>query len=99
MEEREWRILYTPGLFSSKHITRNVRTIRGVTQTVYDLPLKDIPEEGLVGIEVPQLLRKIIIGPTQFESVTHTALWHLLLDAGVTDPGGRILVSAVPLRT
>ncbi|MFZ5779350.1 MAG: DUF2971 domain-containing protein [Pseudomonadota bacterium] len=98
-EEREWRVVYTPGLFSSEHLKRNVRTIRGVTQTVYDLPLKDIPAEGLVGIEIPQLLRKIIIGPTQYSSATHTALWHLLVEAGVTDPSGRIHVSGVPLRT
>jgi len=99
LEEREWRVLYTPSLFASAHIQRSVRTIRGVPQAVYDLPLKNIPNEGLVGIEIPELLRRVIIGPTQFVSATHAAIWHLLKDAGVVDPSGCIHVSGVPLRT
>jgi hypothetical protein len=98
-EEREWRILYTLGLLSSGYLVRNVRTVRGVTQPIYDLPLKDIPQEGLVDIEIPQLVHKIIIGPTQFGPATFNALWFLLQDAGVADPSGRIVVSGVPLRT
>lgn len=98
-EEREWRVVYTPGLFSSSHITRSVRTIRGVTQPVYELPLKDIPHEGLVGIEISQLLHKIIIGPTQYATATFNALWFLLNEAGVKDPAASIVNSGVPLRT
>jgi hypothetical protein len=98
-EEKEWRIVYTPGLLSSDHLMRNVRTVRGVTQTIYDLPLKNIPQEGLVGIEIPELLHKIIIGPTQYGAATANALWFLLQDAGVADPASRIVISGVPLRT
>jgi hypothetical protein len=98
-EEKEWRIAYTPGLLSSVHLTRHVRTLKGVTQPVYDLPLKDVEQEGLIGIEVPQLVHKIIIGPTQYLSAAHSALWYLLEEAGVSNPGERIVVSGVPLRT
>jgi Protein of unknown function (DUF2971) len=98
-EEKEWRIAYTPGLLSSVHLTRHVRTLKGVTQPVYDLPLKDIEQEGLVGIEIPQLVHKIIIGPTQYMAATRSALWYLLEEAGVSNPGERIVVSGVPLRT
>jgi hypothetical protein len=98
-EEREWRIVYTPTLLPSSHLSRNVRTIRGVTQTVFDLPLKDIPQEGVIGIEIPQLLHKVIIGPTQFAQANYVALWHLLQDAGVADPEARLVYSGVPLRT
>jgi hypothetical protein len=98
-EEREWRVVYTPALLESAHIKRNVRTLRGVTQPVYDMPLKDIPDEGLVGIEIPQLVHKIIIGPTQYGSAAWNALWFLLEDAGIDRPGERLVASGVPLRT
>lgn len=98
-EEREWRIVYTPDLFASDHIKRQVRTIRGTAQPVYDLPLKNIPEEGLTGIEIPELVHKIIIGPTQYGAAIRNALWFLLKDAGVTDPTSRLFFSDVPLRT
>ena len=78
---------------------RSVRTIKGVTQTVYELPLKDIPKEGMVGIEIPQLLHQIIIGPTQYATATFNAMWFLLEEAGVKDPGTHIVASGVPLRT
>jgi hypothetical protein len=76
-----------------------VRTLKGVTQPVYDLPLRDIEQEGLVGIEIPQLVHKIIIGPTQYMAATRSALWYLLEEAGVSNPGERIVASGVPLRT
>ena len=76
-----------------------MRTLRGVTQPVYDMPLKDIPHEGLVGIEIPQLVHKIIIGPTQYGSAAWNALWFLLEDAGIDRPGERLVASGVPLRT
>jgi hypothetical protein len=98
-EEREWRVVYTPALFSSVHVTRRVRTIRGVTQPIYDLPLKEIPQLGLVGLEIPQLLHKIIIGPTQYVMATFNALCFLLEEAGVKNPVERIVGSGVPLRT
>ena len=98
-EEREWRVVYTPGLVTSDHMVRNVRTIRGVPQTVHELPLRDLPQEGLVGLEIPQLLHRIIIGPTQYGSATGSALWFLLKDAGIADPSERIIHSGVPLRT
>ena len=98
-EEQEWRIVYTPALFESTHVRRNVRVIRGVAQPVYDLPLKNIPEEGLTGITIPELVHKIIVGPTQYGPAVASALMHLLNDAGVAEPNKRILVSNVPLRT
>lgn len=98
-EEREWRVTYTPALVESPVITRSVRTVRGVVQPVYELPLKDIPGEGLVGIEIPSLVHKVIIGPTQYGTATHSALWWLLHEAGIANPAETIVSSGVPLRT
>jgi hypothetical protein len=98
-EEREWRVVYTPELFNSTRLKRAVRVIRGVAQPVYDLPLENIPEQGLVGIEIPEFVHKIIIGPTQYPSALGSALWFLLQDARVNKPHERIILSGVPLRT
>jgi hypothetical protein len=98
-EEREWRVVYTPALFESAHVKRHVRTIKGVTQPVHDLPLQNLPQEGLIGIEIPELVHKIIVGPTQYGSALSTALWFLLKDAGVDNPTNCIVTSGVPLRT
>jgi hypothetical protein len=97
-EEKEWRIVYSPSLEESEHLKKEIRVIRGVPQPIYKIPLKDIPDEGLIGIEIPSLLNRIIIGPTQYPQVMFEAFCDLLLEAGVKDPGGRVFISNIPLR-
>jgi hypothetical protein len=53
----------------------------------------------LNGIEISELVDKIIIGPTLYESATRNALWFMLNDAVVAAPQNRIVYSGVPLRT
>jgi hypothetical protein len=64
-EEREWRVVYGPSLEKSPYITNEVVTVNGAPQLVYKLPLKNIAEVGLVAA-IPDILDRIIIGPTQF---------------------------------
>jgi len=52
----------------------------------------------LVGLALPDLLNRIIIGPCEFPQVILTAFHRLLDDAGVPDPGKKIVVSDIPLR-
>lgn len=98
-EEREWRVTFTPGINASKVLVRNVRTLRGVTQTMFDIPLKNIPTEGLVGIEVPEIIEQVLIGPTQYYDAVREAFWWALHDAGFERPHDMIVRSGVPLRT
>lgn len=55
--------------------------IQGVPQPIYKIPLKDIPDE-LVGIEIPALLDRIIIGPTRDPQPIWEAFKDLLAATG-----------------
>jgi hypothetical protein len=92
-EEREWRIVCAPSFGKSERIVPSVELIRGVPQIVHSIPFKDYPEEGLVGAELPALIHRVIIGPTEFPAQLRLAMVSLLNDAGVADPEskGRLL--------
>ena len=72
--------------------------IGGTPQPIYKIPLQNVPEEGLVGVEIPELLERIIIGPTEYPLAIREAFETLLADAGVDDPASLIRVSDLPLR-
>lgn len=97
-EEREWRIVHSPAFGEPKNLARSVKTVNGIPQTVLTLKLKDIPDEGLIGIEIPAFLDRIIIGPTQHPFVIAEALASLLKLRGVSDPASKIVYSDIPLR-
>jgi hypothetical protein len=97
-EEKEWRVVYSPSLEESDHLKKEIQVVGGVPQPIYKIPLKDIPEEGLIGIEIPALLDRIIIGPTQYPLVMYEAFCDLLLEAGVKDPSKMVFISDIPLR-
>lgn len=98
-EEREWRVIYLPGLFPSENLKQSSVTIGGIPQITFKLPLADIPEKSLVGIEIPQFVDSIIIGPTRFPYPIFEVLADALTKAGVAEPGNRIRTSNIPLRT
>jgi hypothetical protein len=98
-EEREWRILYFPKLWDSKILERSVENINGVPQPVYKIPLKNVPAEGIIGIEIPEILDRIIIGPSSFPWPLYDAFVSVLKDAGVADAEKKVTVSDIPLRT
>jgi hypothetical protein len=97
-EEREWRAVYTPTLDASVHITTEIECVNGIPQTVQKIPLKNIPEGDLYGLEIPELLNRIIIGPSEYPQALHQAFVHLLDAAGVPDPASKVVVSNIPLR-
>jgi hypothetical protein len=65
---------------------------------MHKIPLKDVPEEGLIGLNLPQLIDRVIIGPSRFPVGIHDALLALLTEAGVENPVSKIIVSDLPLR-
>ena len=72
--------------------------IGGTPQLIYKIPLQNVPEEGFHGVEIPELIDRIIIGPTQYDSATREAFVDRLGEAGVSDPEDRVIVSKIPLR-
>jgi Protein of unknown function (DUF2971) len=97
-EEREWRIVYSPTMNVSPYIKQEIETIRGIPQPVCKIPLRNVPEAKLAGAEIPELLARIIIGPTQYPVALRDAFINLLKDANVPDPEKKVFMSDIPLR-
>lgn len=97
-EEQEWRIFHRPREHQSPLAKKETVVIGGTPQRVYKLPLKDAPEHGMFGASVPQLLDRIIIGPTQYPYVMAGAFHDALTGAGVENADGKVLISDIPLR-
>ncbi|WP_210209463.1 DUF2971 domain-containing protein [Notoacmeibacter ruber] len=97
-EEREWRIVYSPELASSDRIKKSVELVRGVPQFVHTIPFKDYPNEGFYGAELPQLVDRVIVGPTEFPLQVREAIVSLLEEAGIEDAAQKVFCSTIPLR-
>lgn len=97
-EEREWRVIYQPTFELSIRIRKSIETIRGVPQAVCKIPLIDAPEEGLTGMELPKLLNRVIIGPSQYPWAQLEAFVDLLAEKGVSDPEKKVWASDIPIR-
>jgi hypothetical protein len=97
-EEREFRIVYAPLIEASKHITAENVSIRGVPQIVYKIPLEDSPEKGLFKADIPNLIARVIIGPTEFMMPVWSAFVSELERSGVQHAEQRVVFSGIPLR-
>jgi hypothetical protein len=98
-EEREWRVVASPAMHPSQHLASNVEVVRGTPQTVLKINLQNHPDQGLVGLALPEFLNRIIIGPCEFPLVILKAFRQLLADAEVPEPEKKIVVSDIPLRS
>lgn len=97
-EEREWRVVASPIMHPSELVQRSVEVVRGIPQPVLRLPLQNRPKHGLVGLALPDLLNRIIIGPCEFPEVMLAAFRQLLAEAEVAEPEKKVAVSGIPLR-
>ena len=97
-EELEWRVIASPMLEPSPRLKSDIETVRGVPQTVLKIKLENVPQEGLVGMALPELVDRIIIGPCEFPLVTRRGLVQLLNSLNVPDADRRVVVSDIPLR-
>lgn len=97
-EELEWRIVYQPTLERSERINQTVKCVEGLPQLVCEIPLEDVPGEGLVGVAPKSLVNRIIIGPCQHPSTIREAFIFALANAGFEDPESKIVISDIPLR-
>lgn len=97
-EEREWRVIYSPTIWPSDKILESIKTVAGVPQRIYRIPLKNYPEDGLVGATLPELLDEIIIGPIENAFPVYDALVTKLEEVGVERPWEKVRRSNIPLR-
>lgn len=98
-EEREWRIICLPYTMPSENRESAVEVIGGVPQIVYKIPLVDRPEKDITGVQIPQLVDRVIIGPSAYPTPIREAFISILSQSGMHDAGARVWVSDIPLRT
>lgn len=97
-EEQEWRIVASPALHQSSLLESEIAVVRGVPQPILKIPLENFPEHNITGLAVPQLIRRVIIGPCDFPHVTSRSLWTALAHSNVASPERIIIQSNIPLR-
>ena len=98
-EEQEWRIMHTNSMDDPGLLRMEVEAVAGIPQPVIKLPLVNDPAKGVTGISVPEILERVIIGPTQYPEVIADALIQEMTLAGVRDAAGKVARSTIPLRT
>jgi hypothetical protein len=98
LEELEWRVIHFPWWENSVYLLKEIEVIQGVPQPVYKIPLTNIPEKGLFGLTIPDLIDRIIIGPTRDPLAMREAFINLLDEAGVEQSDRKVFVSNIPLR-
>lgn len=97
-EEREWRVIYAPFMERSDKLEEEILIISGVPQRVHKLKLEDHINEGFWGARIPDLVERLIIGPTQYPWPMHDAFVDELKKAGVENAEDKVWVSDIPLR-
>lgn len=97
-EEREWRIIYFPEMERSAVIEEAVTSVRGVPQIIQKIPLRDDEAVGLHGASPKSLIKKLIVGPSEYAATVRAALIQQLKDADVDEPESKVMISDIPLR-
>lgn len=97
-EEREWRIVYRPNQHPNGTLRKITEVVGGIPQKIYVLDLKDIPEKGFVGVEIPSLVDRVLIGPTEQPLTIMKALAEELRAAGIDKPESKFQITNIPLR-
>ena len=99
-EEREYRAYVNPSHHKiSKKIEKKIVDINGVPQEILMLPLNHDPEHEIIRLDIPSILDKIIVGPTQYPFSVSNAFVTLLSEMGVDNAHEKVTVSGIPLRT
>lgn len=107
VDEREWRITYSAEPENEKisdaeynadnFLQRDFLTVNGVPQRIYKIPFRDFGEQGSTSL--PNILRRAIVGPSQFPIVIADALHMAMLRAEMPSDKPRIAISNIPIRT
>jgi hypothetical protein len=96
-EETEWRLIYRPPA-EGGDFACSIVSVGGVVQPVYKIPLKNEPEKGLHNATIPELVQRIIIGPTANPAIVRKGFVSLLRGHGVEDAEDRVVSCGIPLR-
>jgi hypothetical protein len=98
-EEREWRAVYAPQRNASPLMERQLATVAGVPQVIWQLPLDGSVSPDLADIDLATIFDRLILGPSQFPAALTEAFRIRLEEAGVADASLRIFASLIPIRS
>lgn len=106
-EELEWRLMHVPGFFSPTIVKtdglplmrQSIELIESLPQSVYKIKLENDDEHKITGINITQIIEKIIIGPTEHPLVLYNALIAELKNVGFSNAEKIVTASQIPLRT
>lgn len=98
-EEHEWRIIHRPQQNPNDHMKSEIRPVEGVVQKLFKLPLVNIPEENLVGIEPKEIVEQLLLGPSLDSAIMKDAAIEKLSVLGFANPDQIVIETHIPLRT
>lgn len=97
-EEKEWRLVFRPNSSNPGIMIKDVATPKGFSETIYKIPLKNRTDLGITGIEVHELIDRVIIGPSDHATDLRQQFISLLTNRGVPAADGRVIASNIPFR-
>ena len=97
-EEKEWRLVFRPNPASPAIMTKSVVSQKGFPEVIYQIPLKNRPDLNISGIEVRDLVDRVIIGPSDRADDLRRHFVALLTKKGVLAPEQRVIASNIPFR-
>jgi hypothetical protein len=97
-EEKEWRIIYRRKDSSVPPPPCKVVTVNGFVQTVFYLPMENVPDKGVSCATLNELLFKVIIGPSYNPDLSRDAFVSELENASVCNSNSRVVSCNIPLR-
>lgn len=71
---------------------------QGHPQRVYQLPLIEPDPNAPIGIEIPALLNRVILGPSEYPEALRDAFVELLTTAGLANAEEHVVCSGIPIR-
>ncbi len=98
-EEQEWRIIHTPSTANKRSLESSIETVGGIPQRVFKIALKDYTENNAAfDISPNNLIKRVIIGPSNYPEIIRDAAIDALGSIGVLRPQDRVVISDIPLR-
>ena len=97
-EEREWRAVYSPKFLPSGLMKLSIKTIGGVPQPIYEMPIDESFDPALADLDLAGIFDRIIIGPTQYSWPIYEAFVDELKKIGVKDAESKVFNSDIPIR-
>ena len=79
-------------------IQSEIITINGIPQRVYRIPFLDYPNEGLIGATIPNLIDRILIGPSTDSHAIREAYVTKLTELDVKNAESKVIITGIPLR-